>query len=406
MLRTNDARQALTTLLYTAAVTAGSVTVKLILLALTMANAGFVIYVPAVALASWYRGFLGGVLTTLLGAVADLVIFAIPLNVAVIDLPAIELRLLAYIAGGVAVSYLSHRLRNERDRAISESAERSRALEEAATAREEVDRVVAMERRAHELRDAFNSLVSHELRTPITAIYGGAKLLASRDRDLDEKTRRELIDDLEAEADRLYRLVEDLLILAKSERGTVDRLNQPLLLSRMVARVVRSEHERWPAARFAVHADSAVSTSRGDETYVEQILRNLLSNAAKYSPAGSTIHVIVDETVEGVRVRVLDNGPGFEASEATRLFELYYRSPATAAKASGAGIGLYVCRVLVEAMGGRIWASPRPEGGAEFGFVLQRDEEDIVAEDTPPAPYNASSAVAEIRTAATAATGD
>jgi K+-sensing histidine kinase KdpD len=398
MLRPDDARQAVETLLLTVVVVAVSVGVKLGLLALTMSNVGFVIYVPAVAVAAWYRGFLGGVLATLLGALADVVVFAIPLNVAVVDLPAIELRLLAYLAGGIAVAFLSHRLRNERDRALSESTERNRALEDAAAARGEVERVVSMERRANELRDAFNSLISHELRTPITAIYGGAKLLASRERTLDEKTRRELIDDLEAEADRLYRLVEDLLILAKSERGTVERLSQPLLLSRMVSRVVRSEHERWPGARFAVHADSTVSPTRGDETYVEQVLRNLLSNAAKYSPAGSTIHVIVDENAEGVRARVLDEGPGFAAEEATRLFELYYRSPATASTVSGAGIGLYVCRVLVEAMGGRIWASPRPEGGAEFGFALQRDDEDIVEENMVSSP--------EVRTEATAATAD
>jgi two-component system sensor histidine kinase KdpD len=251
-----------------------------------------------------------------------------------------------------------------------------------------------MEHRANELRDAFNSIMSHELRTPITAIYGGAKLLASRDRDLDEATRRELIDDLEAEADRLYRLVEDLMVLAKSERGTVDRATEPLLLARLVGRVVRSEHERWPAMKFAVHADNAVTTARGDETYVEQVVRNLLSNAAKYSPPGSMVNVIVDGTREGVRLRVLDDGPGIEPEEASRLFELYYRSPSTAAIASGAGIGLYVCRVLVEAMGGRIWALPRSEGGSEFGFVLQHAEEDD------------DEGLETLRTAATAARAD
>jgi two-component system sensor histidine kinase KdpD len=119
-------------------------------------------------------------------------------------------------------------------------------------------------------------------------------------------------------------------------------------------------------------------TVRGEETYVEQVLRNLLSNAAKYSPAGTAVEVVLDETPEGARVRVLDSGPGVRTEEVDRLFQLYYRSPETAAKAGGAGIGLFVCRALVEAMGGRIWAAPRPDGGSEFGFILQRYADDEV----------------------------
>ena len=85
---------------------------------------------------------------------------------------------------------------------------------------------------------------------------------------------------------------------------------------------------------------------------------------------------IVAETGEGeVIVRVLDNGPGFPADETNRLFELFYRSPGTAGAASGAGIGLFVCARLIAAMGGRIWAAPREEGGAEFGFALTELEE-------------------------------
>ena len=165
-------------------------------------------------------------------------------------------------------------------------------------------------------------------------------------------------------------------MLAKSERGSVERATEPLLLPRIVARVVRSETDRWPAARFVVHAPNDLAPARGEETYVEQVLRNLLSNAAKYSPPNSVVEIIVDETPEGVRVRVLDSGPGVDPDESTRLFELYYRSPATAGSVSGAGIGLYVCRVLVEAMAGRIWSTARPGGGSEFGFVLERDAED------------------------------
>lgn len=375
-LRASDPRPALRTVLVVVGLVALTVVAKYLFLNPAGPIAGFAIYLPAVAAAAWYRGALGGVLATVLSALIDTVVFLPASSTIVVDVRSQQLRLLAYLATGVAVSYGASRIRAQRDRARYESIERRRALEDAAAAREELGRLVALERRANELRDAFNSIISHELRTPITAIYGGAKLLASRERKLDESTRQELIDDLEAEADRLYRLVEDLLVLARSERGTVEQATEPMLLPRIVARVVRSEHDRWPAARFVVHAPLDLSPARGDETYVEQVLRNLLSNAAKYSAQKAVIEVIVDETPEGVRVRVLDSGAGFDPDDAARLFELYYRAPATAMTVSGAGIGLYVCRVLVEAMSGRIWASVRPEGGSEFGFILERYEED------------------------------
>ena len=356
---------------------AAAVAVKYGLLLLTTENAGFTIYIPAVAAAAWYRGLLGGALVTIFGAVADTLLFTPALLVPAMDMREYVVRLAAYLAGGTAISYLSFRLRRERGNAQRESAERRRALDDASGMREELARVVAAERRAAELREAFNSIVSHELRTPITAIYGGAKLLARRDRVLDESTRQELLDDLEEEADRLYRLVEDLLVLSRSERGTVERAEDPVLVQRIAERVIRSEGGRWPGVNFESEATVA-ATARGDETYVEQVLRNLLSNAAKYSPAGSTVRVIVDETSEGVRVRVLDEGAGIDPAESARLFELYYRSPATSNKVAGAGIGLYVCRALVEAMGGRIWAAPRSHGGAEFGFILARFDEETV----------------------------
>lgn len=363
-------RPALVTLAVATASIGVALALKLGLLQLTDANAGFVVYIPAVAVAAWYRGLLTGVVATLLGALADSLLFVPGLLVLQAEFGDFQLRLVAYIAGGLAVSFLSHRMREERDRARRESVERTAALEQAAHTRQELTRLVTNERRANELRDAFNSIVSHELRTPITYIYGGAKLLARRDRPLDEKTKQELIDDLEAEADRLYRLVEDLLVLSRTEKGSIERTDDPVLLTRVVERVVKTEQARWPGVKFRF-TGALVRTAKGDETYVEQITRNLLSNAAKYSPVGATIEIVVDETADEVRTRVFDQGVGIAHEEADRLFELYYRSPQTKGKVSGAGIGLFVCRALVEAMGGRIWAAPRPEGGAEFGFTLQ-----------------------------------
>ncbi len=234
-----------------------------------------------------------------------------------------------------------------------------------------VMRDVTASRRARAQREAFLGILSHELRTPITTIYAGSKVLA-RDEPLGATTRRELASDISAEAERLFRLVEDLLVITRVERGVLHPTNEPVLLQHVLAAAVRLEAAHWPTTRIELTGPANLAAAAGDATYVEQVIRNLLSNAAKYSPADATVEVRLAETDEEVVVRVLDRGRGFQSGETTELFELFYRAPTTAAQASGAGIGLFVCRRLIDAMGGRIWAWPRSSGGAEFGFALRR----------------------------------
>ncbi len=234
-----------------------------------------------------------------------------------------------------------------------------------------VARDVTAAREVVRAREAFLGVLSHELRTPVTTILGGAKVLRRRER-LSTATRRELYKDIEAESERLYRLVEDLLVLARFEdRGFDGLADEPLLLQRMLPGLLASEEVRWPGRHFELRVPQGLSTVRGDRTYLEQVVRNLLGNAAKYAGEDGTIETRVRAAGDEVEVRIMDRGPGFPATEAERLFELYYRSPGTVGVASGAGIGLFVCRRLVEAMGGRIWAHPRRGGGAEFGFALR-----------------------------------
>jgi PAS domain S-box-containing protein len=228
-------------------------------------------------------------------------------------------------------------------------------------------------RRSRVAAEAFIGVLSHELRTPVTTIFGNSKLLGRAHRASGQPAQRELTADIEIEAERLYRLVEDLLVLAKyGQDAGKDLANEPILLQRVVPSVIRSEQPRWPATRFETLIPANLPAVQGDQTYVEQVVRNLLSNAAKYAgEGGSRVTVVLDANDVEASVRVLDEGPGFDDTDLDRLFELFYRSPRAMTTASGAGIGLFVCRRLVEAMGGRIWARPRPSGGAEFGFVLQ-----------------------------------
>jgi two-component system sensor histidine kinase KdpD len=228
----------------------------------------------------------------------------------------------------------------------------------------------AEERRANALRDAFIGIVSHELRTPITTIYGMSHVLRQRHGTMDPADQRQVIGDIAGEADRLRRLAEDLLVLSRTEKGRLQLSHDPLLLGHVVRRRIADEATRWPTHRFVADIPAGLPLVLGEEVYVEQVVQNLLSNAAKYSPPASEVRVVVEQADLELIVRVLDEGMGFDGESTDDLFELFYRSPTATRQASGAGIGLFVCRQLVEAMDGRIWAVPRAPRGAEFGFAL------------------------------------
>ncbi|MEO8571248.1 MAG: GAF domain-containing protein [Chloroflexota bacterium] len=236
------------------------------------------------------------------------------------------------------------------------------------------------ERQAQDLNRAFIGVVSHELRTPITTIYGGAKMLRRLTPDSSDWTA--IATDVEADAERLYRLTEDLLVMTRLERHDLDLGREPVLVSRLLERVVDSERKRWPLAKVRVRIAPELEPVIGEDIYVEQVVRNLVANAAKYSPPDSTIEVSAERFDDEVQVRVLDRGRGIRGEDPDRLFSLFYRAPSTASQASGAGIGLFVCDQLIRAMGGRLWAKAREGGGSEFGFALRRyaDDDDLEIE--------------------------
>jgi K+-sensing histidine kinase KdpD len=235
-------------------------------------------------------------------------------------------------------------------------------------------------RRSESLRDAFIGVISHELRTPVTTIFGLSQVLRRRSASLDPETREQAIVDIEEEADRLNRLIEDLLVLSRSERGRVQIEPEPLNLVRLVRRIADLESERHPNRRYTFTAPGTLPLVNGEETYIEQVVRNYLSNAEKYSPAAMPIQIemSVDSAAAEVSVRVLDRGIGVDVETAARAFELFYRTSDATRIAHGAGIGLFVCRELIRAMGGRTWMRARDGGGTEVGFTLPVTELDDV----------------------------
>ena len=230
------------------------------------------------------------------------------------------------------------------------------------------------------MRDRFIDVLSHELRTPVTAIFGGTQVLMSRDGTLDAATKNELLADVGGEADRLQRMIENLLILARVERGADVLEVSPVLLHRLLPEVIGREVSMWPALTLHSEIPVSIPLVSGDEASIALVIRNLLSNAAKYAGPDATVRVTVAaDGPDEVTVRVEDDGPGIAAAEVERLFDLYFRSGASDS-APGSGIGLFVCRQLVVAMGGRIWAKPGEAGGAEFGFSLPLWQEEPLDE--------------------------
>jgi PAS domain S-box-containing protein len=249
------------------------------------------------------------------------------------------------------------------------------------------DQLLIDERRAGEFREAFIDVISHELRTPITTILGLTQILARPGWADDPASRGPLLEDVRAESERLHRLVEDLLVLSRAERGRLVVDAEPLQPRRLIERIVAHEAPELPSLHIETRLGPDLPVVAGEGTYVEQIVRNLLGNAAKYTPVGA--HVVIEAHRNGgvVEIRVTDDGPGIPEASLRRVFDLFYRDPDSARAVAGSGIGLFVCRSLVEAMGGRMWAVRRREGGSEFGFtlrVLEADELDDEPEEQRP----------------------
>jgi signal transduction histidine kinase/GAF domain-containing protein len=227
---------------------------------------------------------------------------------------------------------------------------------------------VSERKRSEQFRDAFLAVLSHELRTPVTTIYGAGQLLGS-DRSIDDATRVDLASDVVAEASRLGRMVDDLLVLARAERGVDLTVRSAALIQHRLRAVVRSLEPLWPDRRFVVELPTDLPPVIGDEDYLEHVLRNLLGNAAKYGR--SEVRARVRALADSVVITVGDDGPGIDPGDLDRIFELFMRGEKTR-QLPGAGIGLFVARCLVEAMNGRIVAANAPGGGAEFTVTLTR----------------------------------
>ena len=219
------------------------------------------------------------------------------------------------------------------------------------------------------LRNSLLSAVSHDLRTPLATITGSASALVEQEAGLDAAARRELAQAIHEEADRLNRLVQNLLEMTRLESGGIRVGKDWEPLEEVVGSALARVEKRLGDRRVDIQLAPDLPLVPLDPLLIEQVLINILDNAIKYTPEGSPIEISASVEDRDVEVVIADRGPGLAPGEETLVFEKFYRG-SPAGTRSGAGLGLAIARGIVEAHGGRILAEPRPGGGAVFRFFL------------------------------------
>jgi signal transduction histidine kinase len=220
-----------------------------------------------------------------------------------------------------------------------------------------------------ELRDLdLVAVTSHEMRTPLAAIRGFVDTLRRRRRSMDDEQVDEFLEVIASQADRLARLVDDLLVLAGLEAGGILMTPEPVLLVPFLETVIRDE-AGGDRVRLSVSAE-APATIVTDPLRLHQVVANLLANALKYSSPDRSVSLVVAAEGDDVVIDVADRGPGISPEDLPRIFEPYYRTAGGRAAADGSGLGLSITRRLAEALGGHLTVSSVVGEGSVFRVRL------------------------------------
>lgn len=242
-------------------------------------------------------------------------------------------------------------------------------------------REILRRREAERRKDELTALLVHDLKNPLTAISGHAQLLATPDLEVDADAQRESARYIHSAAERLGRMLMNLLDIGRAEDGLLtprlERVELAPLLEELQAQVRRQLADKqqelvvlWPRAE----REAADARLQADPELLRRILLNLLDNAIKYTPRRRTVWLEVDGTERELELSVRDQGPGIPEGYEERIFEKYVRlerDVRTAADASR-GLGLHFCKLAADAHGGRIWVERNPEGGSVFRLRLPR----------------------------------
>ena len=221
---------------------------------------------------------------------------------------------------------------------------------------------------AEQMRSSLLSAVSHDLRTPLASITGAATSLLSKGDAFDPPTRRDLLETIAEEAQRLARLVNNLLEITRLESGAVEIRRDWCSLEEIVGAALNRTEAALEGRPVSTDLPLGLPLLSGDAVLLEEVFINLFENAGKYTPAGSPVEVSAAAWGEWVEVEVKDRGPGFKPGEETLIFDKFYRGVTTGTR--GAGLGLAISKAIVKTHGGTIEAHNRPDGGAAMRVRL------------------------------------
>jgi two-component system sensor histidine kinase KdpD len=258
---------------------------------------------------------------------------------------------------GVVISTLAARARQRADEAM----ERAQLLEQA--------REAELLRATEKLQSALLNSISHDLRTPLASITGAVSTLRDPEVQLDDATRTELIGDIAAEADRLNRLVGNLLDMTRVEAGALRVTREPGDMAEVIGAALEQRAVPLKERPVALHVPRDLPPVPMSEPLIVQVMVNLLDNALKYSAAGTPIEVSAASEDGVLAVEVADRGVGFPEGDERRIFDKFYRVQQPG-RVRGTGLGLAIAKGIVEAHNGEIAAMHRSGGGSVFRFTL------------------------------------
>jgi signal transduction histidine kinase len=219
------------------------------------------------------------------------------------------------------------------------------------------------------LKDDFVATVSHELRTPLTSVQGTIKTLLRARSRIDLETEETLLEAADRQSDRLRQLIENLLIVGRIESRQALTAVEPVAVPAVIEAALDEMHAHGADRRVRLAVDAGLPEVSTDRGKLHQVLVNLLENALKYSAEDAPVTVRAASNGDGIEISIEDRGPGIPEDMRERIFDRFFQVDQSSTRSvGGTGLGLYICRKLAEALGGRLWLKRSGAGGSAFSL--------------------------------------